>query len=63
MIRGWPLIAILLANLLAAITCFLSGKWVAETNRYDGCEYIAYRGAYLCQIEEPEWPPAKGAEA
>ena len=49
--------------LFAAVTLFLAGKWAGETNRYDGCEYVAYMGAYFCPVNDPEKPPAKGAEA
>ncbi|MDF2751631.1 MAG: hypothetical protein K0S82_13 [Gaiellaceae bacterium] len=38
--KRWPLLAILLANALAAITLFWAGMWAAETNRYDGCQYV-----------------------
>ncbi len=53
--RHWPILAILLANLLAAITLFMAGKWVGDTNRYDGCSYVDTGSTrfWACPIEDP----------
>jgi hypothetical protein len=59
----WPLVAILLANLLAAIVCFMAGKWVGDTNRYDGCAIFdtGTQRFWACSIDEQPAPPSPPA--
>jgi hypothetical protein len=67
--RHWPLIAILVAWPLAAVTIFLSGKWVGETDsdgpRYSQCRPIDWTGrvALLCFEDEKPRPVENGGEA
>ena len=59
--KWWPLVAILVANGLAAVTLFYAGKWVGETNRYDDCQLVTLSRAimYLCPVKR-EPAPVRG---
>jgi hypothetical protein len=65
-VKAWPFVAILAANAFAAGAIFFAGKWVGETNRYDGCQYVELSDmrAWLCPLPARKPPPPKrGVEA
>lgn len=52
----WPLLAIVVGWLIAAVVLFAAGMWVSETNRYDGCTYVvdlAPQPFFACPYGDP----------
>lgn len=52
----WPAWALAVGWLIAAAVLFGAGMWVADSNRYDGCTYVADLGPqpfFACPYGDP----------
>jgi hypothetical protein len=67
--RRWPLAALIVAWTLAAVTIFLAGRHMGETDsdgpRYSQCKPIDWTGrvGWLCFTDEQPVPAREGGEA